>query len=829
MGSLVGVTGLLATTVFLSACGDGNGSTSGTGAGGSGTTTTTSGTGASGGGLLGGSGGGSSTCSPPCEKGQVCSHGVCVTGQTCTTDNDCDNDTFCQEGQCVPWEGHDPGHDPTCIYVTAAGVLSPRTRCEFSKAPDGDPFPAHVDVQATPIVTNFNGFTEMPGGDPVPVGTPSIAASFTATVPGGYTENLGVLRVLSGKDCSLEANLTGVDLDADGIVDWTYSSASLASGDLDGDGKAEIVAYGIDEGQTTLSTTIAFTFKNGAWSFLWKAKNQDGTTHLSPLLGGWGGTSIHDLDDDGVPEILREGEVFSSTGALLSAAPPGYDSYSAGLFPVVANLDADPEIEMTNGQLIWQWKGGAWEQEAVFPGATASAPGHVAIADFGAYGQGPANAPELAVVRNDYAMVYAFTGELAMDPIAVPGSGGGPATIGDFDGDGLPELAVAGKAYYTIFDIDCTAAPRPNGVCPMGTCDFGVCPAGIAWSRSTQDISSNVTGSSMFDFEADGNAEVVYADECFTRVYDGSSGEVLFSQYRSSCTWYENPIIADVDGNYRADLVVPSNKACSPNGDGIACQFLTPEGVDAQFAGLHCDADADCVSGICDSGLCRCAASAECCGAKDDALCLEEGYLCAPPPAGTPGTGNTCRAAHPHGVSGIRVYTDANDKWVRSRMIWNQHAYAITHVNEDGTIPKSSAWKNNWEQKGLNNFRANSPGSQGGTESPDPTAGASGGYSCDGSTATLTAPICNRGSAPVGAGLKVGFYNGATLVCSAETTKPLYPDDCEIVTCQWDGAPAADADGVDLVVKANDGGAVTECKDGNDEGIVLHVYCKPAG
>jgi hypothetical protein len=551
--------------------------------------------------------------------------------------------------------------------------------------------------------------------------------------------------------------------------------------------------------------------------------------HVSPILGGWGGTSIHDLDDDGIPEILREGEVFSSTGALLSAAPAGYDSYSAGLFPVVANLDADPEIEMTNGQFIWQWKAGAWEQEAAFPGATASAPGHVAIADFGTYGQGPANAPELAVVRNDYAMVYALTGELAMDPIAVPGSGGGPATIGDFDGDGLPELAVAGKAYYTIFDIDCTGAPRPGGKCPMGTCDFGPCPAGIAWSRSTQDLSSNVTGSSMFDFEADGHAEVVYADECFTRVYDGSSGEVLFSQYRSSCTWYENPIIADVDGNYRADLVVPSNKACSPNGDGIACQFLTPEGVDAQFAGLHCDVDADCVSGTCDAGLCRCSAGADCCADKDDAKCLELGYLCAPPPAGTPGTGNTCRAAHPHGVSGIRVYTDANDKWVRSRMIWNQDAYAITHVNEDGTIPKSSEWKNNWEQKGLNNFRANSPGSQGGTQSPDATAGASGGYSCDGTTATLTAPICNRGSAPVGAGLKVGFYNGATLVCSTATKKPLYPDDCEIVTCQWDGAPAADADGVDVIVKANDGGAVTECKDGNDEGVVLHVYCKPAG
>src|SRR5688572_6255972 len=71
-----------------------------------------------------------------------------------------------------------------------------------------------------------------------------------------------------------------------------------------------------------------------------------------------------------------------------------------------------------------------------------------------------------------------------------------------------------------------------------------------------------------------GTSEVVYADECFVRVYNGQTGDVLFSQYHSSCTWYENPIIADTDGNFRADLVVPSNKACSPGGVGKACTML---------------------------------------------------------------------------------------------------------------------------------------------------------------------------------------------------------------------------------------------------------------
>ena len=150
-----------------------------------------------------------------------------------------------------------PAHDPNCINVIAAGILSPKVRCEFSKAPAGDLFPNHVDVQGTPIVVNFNGFMPVPDSAPIPIGSPSIAASFTATVVDNYTEDLGVIRVLSGKDCSLETNLGGTDLDGDGAVDYTVSSASLAAGDLEGDGKPEIVAYGAD------GSTLAFTKKNG--------------------------------------------------------------------------------------------------------------------------------------------------------------------------------------------------------------------------------------------------------------------------------------------------------------------------------------------------------------------------------------------------------------------------------------------------------------------------------------------------------------------------------------------------------------------------------------
>ena len=211
----------------------------------------------------------------------------------------------------------------------------------------------------------------------------------------------------------------------------------------------------------------------------------------------------------------------------------------------------------------------------------------MAVADFGAYGTGPASNPEIVVVHNNTVAIYATDGTVVMPPVLVPGmGGGGPPTIADFDGDGLPEVAVAGKGFYTIYDIDCGPNPRSGGTCSMGSCDFatgGVCqPAAYyAWSRTSQDYSSDVTGSSVFDFEADGTSEVIYADECFVRVYNGKTGEVEFSQYHSSCTWYENPVVADTDGNFRANLVTPSNKACAPAGqDGIACSDLDANGAD---------------------------------------------------------------------------------------------------------------------------------------------------------------------------------------------------------------------------------------------------------
>ena len=51
----------------------------------------------------------------------------------------------------------------------------------------------------------------------------------------------------------------------------------------------------------------------------------------------------------------------------------------------------------------------------------------------------------------------------------------------------------------------------------------------------------------------------------------------------------------------------------------------------------------------------------------------------------------------------VQVYEDAQKRWIPTRRIWNQHAYHVTNVREDGTIPRVPA--KHWQL--LNTFRTN--------------------------------------------------------------------------------------------------------------------------
>ena len=126
-------------------------------------------------------------------------------------------------------------------------------------------------------------------------------------------------------------------------------------------------------------------------------------------------------------------------------------------------------------------------------------------------------------------------------PVPIPSGGfaetGGAPTIADFDGNGILEIGIAGAVSYTVFNRD----------------------GSIRWQTATSDRSSRATGSTVFDLDSNGEVEVIYRDEAFLRVYRGRDGVLLAKVPVGSSTWSEEPVVADVDNDGHADIVVSSD------------------------------------------------------------------------------------------------------------------------------------------------------------------------------------------------------------------------------------------------------------------------------
>jgi hypothetical protein len=743
-----------------------------------------------------------------CDDPLVCRFDTCIDPPPpCDANQECAGDRWCDvaSDECVPY-GVGPGgtFDDECTREVVPGVFFPGVQCEWLGPPAGDAFPDHKNVLGSPMVATFGG-----GGGGGEFGSPSIAfISYNYTDGGGESCTgtnplyFGILRVIDGRNCEQQAT----------FPDQLIASQSIAIADLGGpDGSPEIVAQRQDGG------LIAFTRNpSGTWGVLWRSADNYGDTFCN-----WTGLAIHDLDDDGVAEILFQGAVYSAAGVLLNTplVPTTLDPRSTGYIPVVADLDNDGAPELVTATQLYRWD--IPTTEWVADGAAlGGVNGRIAVADLGTFTASAAaddratldGIAEIVSVRAGTINAYTNAGRLIFTGAlqgVTPGDGGAP-TIADFDGDGRAEMASAGGTAYTVFDPDCKAGGTP-ATCASGRTD------GILWFQISQDGSSNVTGSSVFDFEGDGRAEVVYADECYTRVYDGTSGQVMYSRFRQSCTWYENPIIADVDADFNAEIVVPSNTNCN-----VACPALDPI-----FDGSKCLDDSDCPGATACGremagdtlGRCRCTLDADCGG---------DGFVCRDPIAGASTAGKVCRAENPGGQSafGVRVLADQVDRWVNTRTIWNQHAYSVTNIGEDGRVPRTSQWVRNWTQPGLNNYRQNVPGDGLGVGlSPDLTIrGIT--VTCVAGGARISVEVCNRGTEPVARGLPVSVYGGdppGALGCTAMTTLNMHPGGCEVVSCDW---PAAGS--VGTIVVDDDGTGQSqnlECREGNNQLVVSNINC----
>ncbi len=425
------------------------------------------------------------------------------------------------------------------------------------------PFSDYSHAIMSPVVVDFI----KEEGDPIP----EIIFISYRSYSSGWGD--GVMRVVSGRAphetlLTIAGDGSPANSDSDTAGANFLFDAHPSAADLDGDDTPEVVALLQNGGLQAVKSD---------GSALWTTSSTDAPR--SELRNG--AVAIADLEGDGTPEVVVGRSVFDGrTGALRWRGSAGRGRNGQGPLSCVADLDQDGSKEIIAGNTVYTANGSVlWQVSGTGDGFCAVA--DIVNNDTGAAGKD--GVPE--VVRVSSGSLYLHETRTADNnegrviwSRALPacnsdglcnacetGNGGAP-TVADFDGDGQAEVGVAGTTCYSVFDPECASSSTE-----------GCVENGVRWARPTEDNSSHVTSSTVFDFNGDRTAEVVYNDEHRFLVLDGRSGDVVYWNWNPSRTRTEQPVVADVDNDGNADIVFVANSEAGFAGDQIPNEHIAAE------------------------------------------------------------------------------------------------------------------------------------------------------------------------------------------------------------------------------------------------------------
>ncbi|MFN2549062.1 MAG: FG-GAP repeat domain-containing protein [Myxococcales bacterium] len=537
-----------------------------------------------------------------CKSDADCGDGVCQSDGTCKAKDPvtkatacvgvtCPAGNFCSNGVCLPENAQCTQADPACIYVPHGAFEQPAHEWWWPfPTPDGPDGPAgsnltrsdieypdFVQVMSTPVVMRLSA------KDASPAVVFNTFSQQTGVNGSQFVEVQGVMRAIRGIDGT---SIWSAPHDMWNHMDQSVNGNSgIAAGDCMGTGEVCFITGGwnpIDvpcfsgsqPGTCDPNVQPGHAHEHGGLiafgsdgRFLWVNRQASiwwGAPAIARLLGPTGPAQV----------VVGNGVYDAGTGATLCAQTRGAAGGNGdGTLSIVADVDLDGTPEIVTGNQACKLTKDAksatgysckplYGDGVQMPngqpcagGAGSACPdGFPAVANFAGYGatmglKPDDKHPQVVVVAHGYLRIQDWTGGMLLSPVPLPQFGadcadpsynpGGAPTIADFDGDGLPEIGVASQSAYSVW--------KPG--------------VGWVWNTPTFDCSAN-TGSSVFDFEGKGNATVVYSDQCAFHVYDGKTGKTLITEKNSSCTAYEMPIVADIDGSGRAKILVPNNNVC---------------------------------------------------------------------------------------------------------------------------------------------------------------------------------------------------------------------------------------------------------------------------
>jgi gliding motility-associated-like protein len=496
------------------------------------------------------------------ERGCECFDGI---------DNDGDNKIDKADPNCASYygltyigEGSDcslpiPEGNPF-TGITFSGASSQNTADTQSKVSVGD-----VDGDGIPdavITSKWNqNLTVVATRIPQPDGTKLGAAKSEFKLTGQ-----GAKLFQGTGDCAVERLM--------------YEHENLIA-DIDKDGKAEIFAVVSNRNNAASIVPPKCFYLVG---FQYKPNTLE-------LLPGWGGKAvpigtdrpgtfgIADMDGDGKAEIYLRDRIYAAeTGALLAKADGNWDlDVSAGPVAVdIAHLQNDNgKMELVVGNRIY----GIPNLSNRNPATPASL---TLLKDMNTitpnkwfvkmsldpveYGEDTHSMLSVGDINRDGNIDVVLSGALngvngkttvfywdvkndfvshfvVPDPAYTNGWpwGTGRVNIGDADGDGDPELTfMAGNRLFCM-SIDAGGNMTNLWGAP----------------RIINDSRSGVLTVTIYDFDSDGNPEMVYRDSQELVIIDGKTGQnKLWSTTCQSHTYTEGPIIADVNGDGVTDICV---------------------------------------------------------------------------------------------------------------------------------------------------------------------------------------------------------------------------------------------------------------------------------
>ena len=376
--------------------------------------------------------------------------------------------------------------------------------------------------------------------------------------------------------------LTAVDGES-GAIDWervfpgrqiAINTSKPAIGDIDLDGKPEIVVVG---GETDASVTLdtrLYAFEHDGhikWISEPLGERLFPVGSNSPTLEGTMGDSaitLADLDGDGTPEILvapgagttvnARVQVWDSQGRKLDRYSEPGTSMGRATRTTVVDLDLDGDPEIVVGNVAWSHDGELlWARKDNFSNFQAMAFPIVANLDEDPY-------PELVRTRGGSSFpdnrgnVVAWNHD-GTDLWEVPrdyGFNTAPMSIADVDGDGFADVLQPWRADSDQFDV----LDGRDG--------------SVKWSKN---VTTRSIGATAMDLDRDGFVEVLFVDESSTlHVWDGRDGteKGTFDLDTPRPADYTMPVFADVDADGTAELVIPGGFSFSS--DAVVSVWESP-------------------------------------------------------------------------------------------------------------------------------------------------------------------------------------------------------------------------------------------------------------